>query len=102
MEKITAYNAKKAQIMYDFIDQNAGFCLPTAERESSSMMNVIFRLANEFLEEEFVTQALKKGLGGLEGHKSVGGCRTSIYNAVIQEAVNELVRFMTDFMKDRG
>ncbi|MFH1930741.1 MAG: hypothetical protein ABIN18_04010 [Pseudomonadota bacterium] len=51
MEKISAYNAKKAQILYDFIDQNAGFCLPTAERDSSSMMNVTFRLTNEFLEE---------------------------------------------------
>ncbi|MFH1930740.1 MAG: hypothetical protein ABIN18_04005 [Pseudomonadota bacterium] len=49
-----------------------------------------------------MTQALKKGLGGLEGHKPVGGCRASIYSAVSQEAVNELVRFMSDFLKDGG
>jgi len=102
LEKIAAYNTKKAQTLYDFIDQNAEFYRPTAEKEFRSLMNITFRLTDERLEAEFVALALENRLGGLKGHKSVGGCRTSIYNAVTQETVNELVSFMNDFIKRYG
>jgi phosphoserine aminotransferase len=66
------------------------------------MMNVTFRLLNEDLEHQFVRQALENGLGGLKGHRSVGGCRASLYNAVSLEAVRALVDFMKIFEKQKG
>ena len=66
------------------------------------MMNVTFRLADENLEKKFVADALENGLGGLKGHRSVGGCRASIYNAVGIEAVRSLVDFMKVFADKNG
>ena len=77
MEKI---NKEKGALIYDFIDQS-DFYQGTAARDSRSLMNVTFRLPNEDLEKRFVAQAMEEGLGGLKGHRSVGGCRASIYNA---------------------
>ncbi|MCK4487530.1 MAG: 3-phosphoserine/phosphohydroxythreonine transaminase, partial [Desulfobacterales bacterium] len=74
----------------------------TAEKESRSVMNVTFRLPGEDLEKEFVQQALEHGLGGLKGHRSVGGCRASIYNASTLEAVKALVDFMDEFARKNG
>jgi phosphoserine aminotransferase len=65
-------------------------------------MNVTFRLPSEELESKFVSEASKAGLGGLKGHRSVGGCRASLYNAVAIEAVKSLVEFMSDFQKRNG
>jgi phosphoserine aminotransferase len=65
-------------------------------------MNVTFRLPNEDLEAKFVAQAAKAGMGGLKGHRSVGGCRASIYNATGMDAVETLVSFMADFEKNMG
>ncbi len=65
-------------------------------------MNVTFRLPNEDLEKKFVAEAQKQGLGGLKGHRSVGGCRASLYNAVGMEAVQALVDFMKEFEKKNG
>ena len=65
-------------------------------------MNVTFRLPSEELEKKFVAEALKADLGGLKGHRSVGGCRASIYNATSLEAVKALVDFMADFEKKEG
>ena len=65
-------------------------------------MNVTFRLPNTDLESKFVADALENGLGGLKGHRSVGGCRASIYNATGIDAVKTLVAFMNDFEKKRG
>jgi phosphoserine aminotransferase len=98
MEKI---NREKAAILYDFIDQS-DFYRGTAERDSRSVMNVTFRLPGEDLEARFVTKALEQGLGGLKGHRSVGGCRASIYNATSLESVRALVAFMKDFEKKEG
>ena len=67
-----------------------------------SLMNVTFRLPSEELEAAFVAAALKNGMGGLKGHRSVGGCRASIYNAIGIEAVKSLVDFMADFKKRNG
>jgi phosphoserine aminotransferase len=78
------------------------FYRPTAELGSRSMMNVTFRLADEELETRFVADALENGLGGLKGHRSVGGCRASIYNPTPLEAVESLVDFMKTFEKQNG
>ena len=65
-------------------------------------MNVVWRLPSEALEEQFVSQAKKADLIGLKGHRSVGGIRASIYNAVPLEAIDALVAFMKDFEKKNG
>jgi len=65
-------------------------------------MNVTFRLPSEALETKFVAEATSAGLGGLKGHRSVGGCRASIYNATGIESVKALVEFMADFEKREG
>ena len=101
LQKMEAVNREKASMLYDFIDQSH-FFRGTAEKESRSLMNVTFRLPNEALEKEFVAEALEEGLGGLKGHRSVGGCRASIYNATGLEAVRALVGFMAEFEKKRG
>ena len=101
LDKMEQINNEKAAIIYDFIDRS-GFYKGTAEAGSRSLMNVTFRLPTEKLEEKFVAEALKEGLGGLKGHRSVGGCRASIYNATGVEDVNGLVGFMTEFEKKEG
>jgi phosphoserine aminotransferase len=65
-------------------------------------MNVTFRLPTEEQEKAFVSRALEAGLGGLKGHRSVGGCRASIYNATGIDAVSALVDFMKDFERQNG
>jgi phosphoserine aminotransferase len=94
-------NKEKGAVLYDFIDQS-DFYQGTAEKDSRSLMNVTFRLPSEELEGRFVAEALQAGLGGLKGHRSVGGCRASIYNATGVEAVKELVEFMTQFQNKEG
>jgi len=98
MERI---NSEKAAMLYGFIDKS-GFYRGTADRDSRSLMNVTFRLPNEDLENQFVSEALKAGLGGLKGHRSVGGCRASLYNATGMDAVRALVGFMTEFERKKG
>jgi phosphoserine aminotransferase len=98
MEQI---NQEKAYLIYDYMDRG-DFYRGTAEVEDRSSMNVPFRLANESLEETFIAEAQAIGLGGLKGHRSVGGCRASIYNATTVEAVKALVSFMTDFERRYG
>jgi phosphoserine aminotransferase len=70
--------------------------------DSRSLMNVTFRLPNEDLEKKFVAEALKNDLGGLKGHRSVGGCRASIYNPTPMAGVETLVDFMKTFEKANG
>jgi len=94
-------NREKADLIYNFID-SSGFYKGTADADSRSTMNVTFRLPDEALEKKFVADALKEGLGGLKGHRSVGGCRASIYNAVGIEAVRSLVDFMKVFAEKNG
>lgn len=101
LEVMEERNQEKAKVLYDFIDQSH-FYRGTADSDSRSFMNVTFRLPSEDLEAKFVAQALKEGLGGLKGHRSVGGCRASIYNAIELESVKALVSFMTDFEKREG
>jgi len=101
LEKMDVINRRKAASLYDFFD-GSDFYRGTADADSRSMMNVTFRLPDENLEAMFVKQALENGLGGLKGHRSVGGCRASIYNPTPIEAVEALVDFMKDFEKQNG
>jgi len=101
LEKMEQINQEKGSILYDFIDQS-GFYQGTAAKDSRSLMNVTFRLPNEDLEKKFVAEALEEGLGGLKGHRSVGGCRASIYNATGIDAVRALVGFMSEFERKEG
>jgi phosphoserine aminotransferase len=96
LDKMEVFNKKKAMLLYDYID-STDFYRGTAEKQARSLMNVTFRLPTEDLEKAFVAEASDNKLGGLKGHRSVGGCRASIYNAVTLEAVETLVDFMKDF-----
>ncbi|MGD2127435.1 MAG: 3-phosphoserine/phosphohydroxythreonine transaminase [Desulfobacteraceae bacterium] len=101
LEEMARINKEKGKIIYDFIDRSEFYRGTTAE-DSRSLMNVTFRLPTEELEARFVAEALKEGLGGLKGHRSVGGCRASIYNATGVDAVKSLVEFMAEFEKREG
>jgi phosphoserine aminotransferase len=96
LEQMDALNREKADLLYKFMDGSAFYKL-TADKDSRSLMNVTFRLPSEELEKRFVVEALKNKLGGLKGHRSVGGCRASIYNATGLHAIQDLVSFMKDF-----
>jgi phosphoserine aminotransferase len=101
LEEMDRLNRQKAALLYGVIDETA-FYKGTAEKDSRSLMNITFRLPDEELEKAFVQQALENGMGGLKGHRSVGGCRASIYNSVSLEAVQALVDFMAEFAKKNG
>lgn len=90
-------NIEKAKIIYDVIDKSKGFYKGHAQPDSRSRMNVTFRLANEQLEETCAKEATAKGLVGLKGHRSVGGLRASLYNAVTVEGTKALAEFLKDF-----
>jgi phosphoserine aminotransferase len=101
LARMEALNREKAQCLYQAIDES-DFYRGTAEKESRSVMNVTFRLPDEALEGRFVQEALDHGMGGLKGHRSVGGCRASIYNSTPLDAVKALVVFMDTFAKKYG
>ena len=101
LAKLGETNQTKANMIYDILD-SGDFYKATVGKESQSIMNVTFRLPSEDLEKEFIAKALEEGMIGLKGHRSVGGCRASIYNAVPMEAVKTLTEFMKDFEKSNG
>ena len=101
LDKMEAANREKAETLYGFID-GSEFYRGTADVDSRSMMNVTFRLPSEALEKTFVAEALENDLGGLKGHRSVGGCRASIYNPMPKEGVEALVDFMKEFERKNG
>ena len=91
-------NKQKAAILYDFLDQSKMF-KGTVEHKSRSLMNIPFVTGNEELDNKFISEASKKGLKQLKGHRSVGGMRASIYNAMPIAGVETLVTFMKEFEK---
>ncbi len=95
-------NARKAATLYGQLDASDGFYRGWAAREDRSHMNVSFRLASPALEAEFLAAAEAAGFSGLAGHRSLGGIRASIYNAMTLEAVQALVAFMADFQQRRS
>jgi len=94
-----ALNEKKAQMLYDAIDESDGYYTGHAKPEVRSLMNVTFRLPSEDLEKQFASEAAAAGLDGLKGHRSVGGIRASIYNAFPLSGVETLVGFMQEFAR---
>lgn len=102
LEEMYKINKKKAQLLYDCIDQSGGFYKGHAEEDSRSLMNVTFNLATEELEKKLIDEATKAGFSGLRGHRSVGGLRASIYNAFPIKGVEALVDFMKDFQRRNG
>ena len=94
-------NETKARLLYDAIDRTDFYRNPVAV-PNRSRMNVPFTLADPALDEAFIAEAKKRGIVQIKGHKSVGGMRASIYNAMPLEGVQALVDFMTEFEKARG
>jgi phosphoserine aminotransferase len=97
LEAVETANVKKAGLLYSYMDDSNGFYRGTAEKDSRSLMNVTFRLPSEELEKKFIAEGAENDLIGLKGHRSVGGCRASIYNAMPYEGVEALVEFMKKF-----
>ncbi|MBG9551262.1 3-phosphoserine/phosphohydroxythreonine transaminase, partial [Cytobacillus firmus] len=97
LEQIEKANEMKAKMLYDVIDESEGFYIGHAHKNSRSRMNVTFNLQSEDLSREFQKQAKEAGFVGLGGHRSIGGCRASIYNAVPEHHVEKLAAFMKAF-----
>lgn len=101
LEKMGQRNAAKAQLLYDFLDQSKLF-KPCARKDSRSMMNVTFVTGDADLDAKFVKEAASAGFVNLKGHRSVGGMRASIYNAMPVEGIEKLVAFMKAFEGGNG
>jgi len=101
LEAMKQRNEKKAALLYDFLDSSKLF-KATADKDSRSMMNVCFVTGDADLDKKFCSEAAANGMSNLKGHRSVGGMRASIYNAMPYEGVEKLVSFMTKFEKENG
>jgi phosphoserine aminotransferase len=102
VEALAERNEAKARALYEVIDQSGGFYRGHAQPDSRSRMNVTFRLPSEALEKRFVAESQAAGMVGLAGHRSVGGIRASLYNAVGPEACRALASFMGEFARRNG
>ncbi|KKO53629.1 3-phosphoserine/phosphohydroxythreonine transaminase [Paenibacillus sp. DMB20] len=102
LQGIEESNRKKAELIYDAIDGSEGFYSGCVNPDSRSHMNVTFRLASEELEKAFIKASEQEGFVGLKGHRSVGGLRASIYNAVPYESCKALVDFMAHFKQQNA
>ena len=102
LEEMARINARKAHALYSRIDASGGFYVGRAARADRSFMNVSFNLASPALEARFLAEADAEGFYGLEGHRSAGGVRASLYNAVTPEAAGELGAFMDEFLRRHG
>jgi len=102
LAEMEAYNRKKADLLYRAIDESGGFYRGVAAPEFRSHMNVTFRLRDAELEKLFAKESEEAGFVGLKGHRSVGGLRASIYNAVPLEACQALAGFMAEFARKHG
>ncbi|MEK4426996.1 3-phosphoserine/phosphohydroxythreonine transaminase [Solibacillus sp. FSL K6-1523] len=100
LDAIEKRNEDKAQLIYDAIDQSNGFYYGHATEDSRSLMNITFRVADEALEKKFLAEAKDAGFVGLNGHRSVGGCRASAYNSVPVETCQALADFMVKFQQE--
>lgn len=101
LAKVGERNQRKAALLYDLIDSQSFYRNPVAKADRS-WMNVVFTLANPELDADFLKGAVKAGLPGLKGHRSVGGMRASIYNAMPEAGVQALVDYMKEFARTRG
>jgi phosphoserine aminotransferase len=101
LNKMEELNIAKAQLVYDYLDQTEFYHTPVA-KDDRSRMNIPFTLRNAALDDEFLKQAKSRNLMQLKGHRSVGGMRASIYNAMPKEGVEALVQFMKEFERTHG
>jgi phosphoserine aminotransferase len=101
LEAMKAKNEKKAAVLYDYLDQSKMF-KGTVVKEDRSLMNVPFVTGDEELDAKFVKEAKAAGFENLKGHRSVGGMRASIYNAMPIVGVEKLVEFMMKFEEDNA
>jgi phosphoserine aminotransferase len=101
LAKMEEVNIAKARLLYDYLDQTEFYHSPVA-REDRSRMNIPFTLRNKALDEAFLKEATRNGLTELKGHRSVGGMRASIYNAMPRAGVEALVAFMREFERAHG
>ncbi len=92
-------NVKKAKVLYDFLDES-GMFQGTVRKEDRSLMNVPFVTGNDELDAKFIKEATAAGFVNLKGHRTVGGMRASIYNAMPMEGVEKLVMFMKKFEQE--
>lgn len=99
LEVVKEMNEKKAKLLYDYLDSQDYYIAPVSS-ESRSMMNVTFVTGNSELDAKFAKEASARGLKNLKGHRSVGGMRASIYNAMPYDGVEALVEFMKEFAKN--
>lgn len=99
MEKLSA---QKSGLIYNAIDSSGGFYTSPVKENCRSKMNIVFRLPSEDLEKDFVSRAAEAGMLGLKGHRSVGGIRASVYNALPVKAAEVLADFMRDFAAKKG
>lgn len=97
LEPMAACNTRKADLVYTAIDASDGFYRGHVEPKNRSLMNVCFNLPNESLEHTFLREAASHGLLGLSGHRSIGGIRASLYNAVTEASCQQLAAFMGEF-----
>jgi len=102
MPELERRRDEKASMLYNAIENSNGYYRSPVDQACRSAMNVVWRLPSEELEAQFIQQAQKEGMSGLKGHRSVGGCRASIYNAMPVEGVKALTDFMQHFMKKNG
>jgi phosphoserine aminotransferase len=98
LEAMKAYNEKKCAVLYDYLDSQDYYIAPV-EKDYRSMMNVTFVTGDADLDKKFAKEADAAGFKNIKGHRSVGGMRASIYNAMPIEGVEALVKFMDDFAK---
>ena len=101
LEAMKAHNEKKAKILYDFLDQSKLF-KGTVRKEDRSLMNVPFVTGDKDMDAKFIKEATAAGFVNLKGHRTVGGMRASIYNAMPIEGVEKLVAFMKQFEADNA
>ncbi|MGO9064044.1 MAG: 3-phosphoserine/phosphohydroxythreonine transaminase [Myxococcaceae bacterium] len=102
LAQVEKWNREKAELLYGALDKLSRFYRTPVEKDSRSVMNIVFRLGSESLEDKFVSDAKKAGMVGLKGHRSAGGIRVSAYNAVSPDNVRTLVGFMEDFARANG
>lgn len=102
LAEVEKVNRRKAELVYKAIDESGGFYRGHAVPEARSIMNIPFRLPSEELEDAFAKEAKSNTLIGLKGHRSVGGMRASLYNAMTVAGAEELVKFMKEFQKKNG
>ncbi len=102
IKEIERINREKAKLLYDTIDEMSDFYVGVVDKNSRSLMNVTFRIKDESLEAKFVEEAKENNIIGIKGHRSVGGLRASIYNAMPIKGVKALVEFMKEFARKNG